>query len=88
VPAQQHRVVLGPSRYRIDFAWPERRLYLEGNGFGFHRLATDLDRDATRQNELVLSGWTPIELTWRMSDAVIEDTLRRFMTRVCALPLA
>ena len=81
-PTQQLRVKLDGERYRIDFAWPERMLYLEGNGFGFHRLSSDLDRDATRQNTLVLGGWTPIELTWRMSDAVIQDTIRRFLSRV------
>lgn len=78
-PTQQHRVVIDGARYRIDFAWPERKLYLEGNGFGFHRLSSDLHRDAVRQNELVLSGWIPIEITWAMSDTVIDRTLRRFM---------
>lgn len=81
-PAQQHRVRLGGDRYRIDFAWPERKLYLEGNGFGFHRLSSDLDSDAVRQNNLVLDGWTPIEITWRMPDALIADTIRRFLSRV------
>lgn len=81
-PTQQHRLSYGSARYRVDFAWPERRLYLEGNGFGWHQLSSDLDNDATRQNELVLDGWTPIELTWRMTDQVIETTLRRFMYRV------
>jgi hypothetical protein len=42
-PAQQHRVRFDKQRYRIDFAWPDRRLYLEGNGFGAHRLASDRD---------------------------------------------
>ena len=77
--AQQHRVTIDGHRFRIDFAWPDRRLYLEGNGFGYHSLASDLDRDASRQNELVLAGWTPIEVTWRMTDQVIERTLRRFL---------
>lgn len=81
-PTHQHRVSYGSARYRVDFAWPERRLYLEGNGFGWHNLSSDLDNDATRQNELVLEGWTPIELTWRMTDQFIETTLRRFMDRV------
>ncbi len=79
-PTHQHRVSYGKDRYRMDFAWPDRRLYLEGNGFGYHRLATDLDGDARRQNEMVLDGWRPIELTWRMTDAEIADTLRRFLT--------
>jgi hypothetical protein len=78
-PAQQHRVRYGKRRYRIDFAWPERQLYLEGNGFGWHMLATDLDSDARRQNELVLNGWMPIEITWRMTDAEIANTIRRFL---------
>lgn len=82
-PVQQHRVRIGSRRYRLDFAWPDRRLYLEGNGFGWHALASDLDNDATRQNELVAHGWTPIEITWRMSDDVIATTIRRFL----ALPM-
>lgn len=82
-PAHQHRVSYGRRRYRIDFAWPDRRLYLEGNGFGSHMLATDLDSDARRQSDLVLDGWVPIEITWRMSDSEIATTIRRFL----ALPL-
>jgi hypothetical protein len=78
-PAHQHRVSYGSYRYRIDLAWPDRKLYLEGNGFGFHMLATDLDSDARRQNELVLDGWVPIEITWRMTDAEIAHTIRRFL---------
>ncbi len=78
-PAQQHRVRFGGHRYRMDFAWPGRKLYLEGNGFGWHMLATDLDNDARRQNELVLDGWVPIEITWRMTDREIATTLRRFL---------
>jgi very-short-patch-repair endonuclease len=82
VPRQQHRVSYGSTRYRVDFAWPERKLYLEGNGFGWHQLSSDLDSDAVRQNEFVLDGWRPIELTWRMTDDFIESTLRRFLLRV------
>ncbi len=77
--SHQHRVSYGKRRYRIDLAWPDRKLYLEGNGFGFHMLATDLDSDARRQNELVLDGWVPIEITWRMTDGEIANTIRRFL---------
>jgi hypothetical protein len=78
-PTPQHRVRVGGRRYRLDFAWPDRRLYLEGNGFGFHMLATDLDRDARRQNDLVVEGWLPVEITWRMTDLEIATTVRRFL---------
>lgn len=86
-PRQQHRVEYGGARFRIDFAWPDRMLYLEGNGFGFHQLTSDLDRDADRQNRLVLAGWLPIEVTWRMSDEVIERTLRSFLDLVASRQL-
>lgn len=82
-PSHQHRVRYDSARYRLDFAWPERRLYLEGNGFGWHNLSTDLDGDARRQNDLVLDGWRPIEITWNMSDLEIADTIRSFL----ALPI-
>jgi hypothetical protein len=77
--AQQHRVTYGRNRFRIDFAWPAQRVYLEGNGFGYHSLSTELGRDARRQNELVLDGWRPIEITWHMTDDEIERTLHRFL---------
>jgi hypothetical protein len=79
-PVQQFKITLGSHKYRMDFAWPDRRLYLEGNGFGCHSIASDLDSDARRQNEMVLDRWIPIEITWRMSDVEIESTLRRFLT--------
>lgn len=77
-PAQQFKVTFGASRYRLDFAWPDRKIYLEGNGFGSHSIAADLDRDARRQNHLVIDGWRPIELTWRMTDDEIVRTLTHF----------
>lgn len=78
-PSTQHRVRFGNRHYRLDFAWPDRRVYLEGNGFGFHMLSSDLDRDARRQNDLVSEGWTPIEITWAMTDLEIAANIRRFM---------
>lgn len=77
---QQFDVEFDGARYRLDFAWPDRRVFLEGNGFGFHRLSSDLDRDARRQNELVIVGWRPIEVTFRMTDAEIERVLRAVLT--------
>ncbi len=80
-PAQQHRVSMGRDRYRLDFAWPEQRIFLEGNGFGAHHLATDLDHGARRQNRLVADGWRPMEITWRMTDREILDTFTAYGLR-------
>jgi hypothetical protein len=75
-PVQQYEVEFSGRRFRLDFAWPAQRVFLEGNGFGFHRLASDLDRDARRQNELVMIGWRPLEVTFRMTNVEIEHLLR------------
>lgn len=77
-PVQQLRISPGGHRYRLDFAWPEQRIFLEGNGFGAHQLASDLDHSARRQNLLVADGWRPMELTWRMTDQEILATLAAF----------
>ena len=75
-PIHQFRIAFGSIRYRLDFAYPEQKVYLEGNGFGCHSIASDLDNDARRQNHMVIDGWRPVELTWRMTDAEILTTLR------------
>lgn len=33
-PVQQYRVDFDGHRYRLDFAWSDRKVFLEGNGFG------------------------------------------------------
>jgi very-short-patch-repair endonuclease len=75
-PVQQFRIAFGAVRYRLDFAYPELKVYLEGNGFGCHSIASDLDSDARRQNHMVIGGWRPLELTWRMTDSEILATMR------------
>jgi very-short-patch-repair endonuclease len=77
-PAQQFKISFGTTRYRLDFAYPDEKIYLEGNGFGCHSIASDLDKDARRQNAMVIDGWRPVELTWRMTDSEILATLRAF----------
>jgi very-short-patch-repair endonuclease len=79
-PVQQLTWTVGARRYRFDFAWPEQRVYLEGNGFGFHSMASDLEHDARRQNDLVADGWRPIEITWGMSRQEIAASIRRMLT--------
>jgi hypothetical protein len=79
-PVQQLKWTVAGHRYRFDFAWPEQRVYLEGFGFGFHSMASDLEDDARRQNDLVADGWRPIEITWGMSDREIGRSIRRMLT--------
>jgi very-short-patch-repair endonuclease len=65
-PVRQHVVRDGAAVVaRVDFAYPERHLAIELDGFGPH--AADVNafhRDRTRQNRLVLLGWTVLRFTW------------------------
>lgn len=74
--------VRGPGfSVRLDFAYPDVKVYLEGDGFGFHRMRSDLDRDVRRRNGLVERGWLGLHFTWRMKDAEIERHLASFYDR-------
>jgi very-short-patch-repair endonuclease len=62
-PQRQYEVRDGTGFIaRIDFAYRDRRLAIELDGFGPH--ADRVERDRTRQNPLVLLGWTILRLTW------------------------
>jgi very-short-patch-repair endonuclease len=50
---------------RRDFAWPERRIVVEIDGWTYHGTAQAADRDAQRGNELGLAGWLPLRFTRR-----------------------
>jgi len=73
-PAAQHRI--GP--YRVDFAYPDRRVFVELDGAETHGGAVALQRDLARQNWLVAQGWTPLRFTW-------SDVVRRPATVVTSL---
>jgi very-short-patch-repair endonuclease len=64
LPARQHWVTTTDGRYRLDFAWPDRKLALECDGWQQHgdRIAFGKDRD--RLSELVASGWRVLLVTW------------------------
>ena len=80
-PAGQHRISDGDFEVRLDFAYPDVKVYVEGDGFGFHRFASDLDRDVRKRNGLATRGWIGLHITWRMTDAEIEASFARFYDR-------
>lgn len=75
-PARQHPV--GP--YRLDYAWPDRRLAVEVDGYGPHSSREAFQSDRERQNALVLGGWTVLRFTWadvRDRPAAVAAVVRR-----------
>ncbi len=64
-PVPQFCVEVEGSHYRIDFAYPDRCIAIEGDGFRFHSDPVSFEHDRARQNQLVLSGWRVLRFTWR-----------------------
>jgi predicted transcriptional regulator of viral defense system len=64
-PARQFEIVVAGQRFRLDAAYPELMIFMEGDGFGVHSRRGAFERDRSRQNLLVVAGWLPLLFTWR-----------------------
>ncbi len=51
------------GEYRVDFAWPGSLFVLEVEGHQFHSKRYARTRDAIRQREIQLAGWTIMRAT-------------------------
>ena len=61
----QHPVTLdGGFVANPDFAYPDRRIAIEVDGFESHSTPRALQADLDRQNLLVAGGWTVLRFTW------------------------
>jgi very-short-patch-repair endonuclease len=58
-------VVAGVVRARLDAAFVEHHLAIEVDGYAYHSKDGAFQRDRTRQNMLMLLGWTVLRFTWR-----------------------
>ncbi len=63
MPHREYPVMGGA--YRLDFAWPEVKLAVELDGYAAHASLMAFRDDRSRQNDLVLAGWTVLRFTWK-----------------------
>lgn len=84
LPVQQHPVVAGGRRRRIDLAYPHLMIAIELDGWDAHGVRSAFDDDRARGNELVILGWQVVHLTSRMTDEEMVDAVRRLLARVAA----
>ncbi|HEX8769834.1 MAG TPA: hypothetical protein VF711_03590 [Acidimicrobiales bacterium] len=64
-PARQHPIVRpGRKSLRLDIAYPEALLDIEGDGERWHTSTRDFQRDRERTNDLVAHGWGILCFTW------------------------
>lgn len=75
-PVSEHKVTVAGARYKIDAAYPARRVAIELDGDG-HRTEAIFEGDRVRDNRLELSGWIVLRFTWcRFStrpDEVVDE---------------
>lgn len=84
MPAVQHEVQTRAGLAVLDFAYVDRRVAIETDGFRWHSSRLRWDHDRDRRNALTLLGWTVIHVTWpRLRDrpddvaGVIRSALAR-----------
>ena len=64
-PERQLEVRIGGTLFRLDVAYADLKIFMEGDGFGVHSTRNAFERDRDRQNLLVVHGWMPLRFTWR-----------------------
>ena len=84
-PERQHWVSLGARRYRLDFAWPDRRVAVECDGFSAHGGRLSFIADRRRLADLASHGWTVIPVTWEectWNPGAVVESVRRALRGV------
>jgi hypothetical protein len=70
MPVRQYEVLVNGRVVRLDFAWVKRRVALEPRGFWCHSGRRKFQSDIDRANDLALTRWMIIYVTW-------EDLVKR-----------
>jgi very-short-patch-repair endonuclease len=90
LPVLQHAVVTGGAVVaRLDFAYPQRRVGIETDGYRWHGSPERWRRDLRRENRLKLLGWMLLRFSWddvhRRPEAVIAQ-VRQALANAEATP--
>jgi REase_MTES_1575/Transcriptional regulator, AbiEi antitoxin len=68
--------------YRVDFAWPDRRVIVETDGWRAHGTRPAFERDRRRDLALAAAGWRVVRITWRQLEhepAWVAERLARVL---------
>jgi hypothetical protein len=79
LPVQQHRVRVDGKTYYLDFAYPQRRAFIEYYGLAWHGTPSAVVYDSERISALTTLHWQPLLFTDRTPDGVIVDQVRRVL---------
>jgi len=76
-PELQHWVTAGGSRYRIDVAYPDAKVGVEGRSKAHHFTDEAFEADPVRDADLATEGWLIIHVTWAQLSRNPEGVVRR-----------
>jgi very-short-patch-repair endonuclease len=80
-PVPQYPLDIGEEVIHVDFAYPEKRLAIEVDGYAWHMDRQAFERDRERDNGLTGLGWRVLRFTWAKlrwhPDYVADMILRR-----------
>ena len=83
-PSRQHEVIVGGRTVAVlDFAFPDRRVGIETDGYRWHSGLARWRRDRRRGNELVALGWRMVHITWdelKNQPEQVVRSIRRVLT--------
>ncbi len=80
LPVQQYPIRVAGHDYDLDYAWPDRKVFLEYYGLAVHSGASAVAHDSRRQTALVAAGWRPVVFTDSTSDTEMVRVLRAVLT--------
>lgn len=81
IPVRQFRAPwLQPINGRVDLAFPDMQIVIEGDSRRWHALFDAFETDRRRDNAAQLVGWIVLRFTWQMivhDPSTVVDTVRR-----------
>ena len=84
-PVLQHEITgRSGERWRVDFAWPDRRVAAEYESVEWHAGRDEMLRDKSRWGKIQELGWTLIPIVVhdvRREPAVLADRIARHLSR-------
>ena len=83
LPATERQLAVGA--FRLDFAWPDRMVALECDGFAWHGNRLQWKRDRRRVAQIEALGWRIIFVTWDDVTLHPDETLHRVALALRAL---
>ena len=75
LPPPERQVPVG--RFRLDFAWPDRRIGCECDGFEHRGSRLAWKRDRGRLAAIEAAGWRVVHVTWADVTVAADQTLNR-----------